>query len=438
MITVTKKKGRPTARYRMANGTEVQGLSRKADGRWKVSATGQTFVEPDEGRAVARFHAMTKKSPFMLAISSTATMPMSEAVEAVERFGQSPIKITLDENGKLVFSREADEDAMYRWMRDEILTRPELCAKRTGIEALGYLNQLKRPTASPKLTELGALYAGKTGLSSNEVSRSKLFWKEFVSALATVGVETVRELNHDAVHIYESKVEASKLSPKSILHRYRKIRTIFAYAIKRGKASEDCRKALDICAMLEVKEHTTLAPKPITPEQFWKIHSEVTKSGDTTFAAIMLTALNACMYPGEIACLKWDEVNLKAGELVTRRPKTGVSRVCMLWPEVTTALKKLPKQGDAIFHTKVRSYTVFSVGDKFEKYRDAAGVSDEVTFSAIRDAAFTSSCRSSSLDKARVLAGHRLPGATDHYVQRNPGFVKEACEAIRKQFYSNQ
>src|SRR4051794_20277619 len=57
--TPSKKRGRPAAIFRMRDGTPVAGLLRRADGRWKVSATGQTFMEPDEARAVDRFREMT-------------------------------------------------------------------------------------------------------------------------------------------------------------------------------------------------------------------------------------------------------------------------------------------------------------------------------------------------------------------------------------------
>src|SRR5436190_22131413 len=53
-----RKRGRPQARHRMADGKEILGLTRRPDGRWRVSATGETFTEPDEKLAVARFLAI--------------------------------------------------------------------------------------------------------------------------------------------------------------------------------------------------------------------------------------------------------------------------------------------------------------------------------------------------------------------------------------------
>jgi hypothetical protein len=62
-----RKKGRPAAFHRMADGTKVDGLSRLSDGRWKVSPfDGQAkpikFVEEEERLAVARYHAIRDKA----------------------------------------------------------------------------------------------------------------------------------------------------------------------------------------------------------------------------------------------------------------------------------------------------------------------------------------------------------------------------------------
>lgn len=56
--------------------------------------------------------------------------------------------------------------------------------------------------------------------------------------------------------------------------------------------------------------------------------------------------------------------------------------------------------------------------------------------SVIRDATFSIACESGSLEAAKALAGHRLPGVTDHYLKRNVRFVTVACNAARDAFYS--
>lgn len=244
--------------------------------------------------------------------------------------------------------------------------------------------------------------------------------------MKAVEVATVRELNHDHVEKYEAAVRGEGLAPKSILHRFRKIRTVFSYAIKRGKGIEDCRRALDMTAMLEVPDHTPLDPKPITPAQFQAVHKAAVDAGDSTYAALLMLSLNCAMYASEAGAIKWEEIDLSAASLVTRRPKTGVSRIACLWPETVRAIKKLPRRGDYVFNTRVRSYTTFSGLAHWRKYRDAAELPEELKFSSIRDGSYTVAL-GVSLEQAKLLAGHRMSGSTDHYVRRNPEMVKSVC-----------
>src|SRR5690606_22247894 len=109
---------------------------------------------------------------------------------------------------------------------------------------------------------------------------------------------------------------------------------------------EHCRKALDVLTMLEVKNAHPLDPKPISVSDFWEIHSQAIKAGDHCFAALMLTALNGALYGGEVAAVRWDEIDFETGGFVSRRSKTGVSRIAVLWPEVLKAVAPLPRMRD--------------------------------------------------------------------------------------------
>jgi integrase len=464
MVTITKKAGRPKHIHRTANGTQIVGLMRLKDGRWRASGPEKfTFSEADEGRAVARFYEWQSRQQNTKLLIPAATArsgdaegvrraitavvkpakrkPFSAIEEWHEAFvpalyptgGTTPLRLEVTDDGRLLFyDKPINADAFWPWLAQLLLKQGQLAAKMTGIEQLGYLGIVERPAPSPTLDEIGKLYAKKQGLSANEASRSRLFWKEFCEA---VGVTTVRELTHDLVHVYENKILSSKYSPKSILHRVRKVRTILAHGVKRGKGVEDCRRALDCTAGIEVKKAQPLDPKPIEVATFWKMYRAATDAGDATFAAMMLAALNCAMYAGEVAALRWEEIDLKAAELVTRRPKTGVSRVAIIWPETVKALKALPRVGEFVFNTKVRSYTVFSVLEKWRVYREALKLPADVVFGQIRDASYSIACRSSNLDQARILAGHRLPGMADSYVRRRPDFVKDACLAIHEAFH---
>jgi hypothetical protein len=107
----------------------------------------------------------------------------------------------------------------------------------------------------------------------------------------------------------------------------------------------------------------------------------------------------------------------------------------VLWPETVKAIRGLPRRNEWVFNTRVRSFTIYSVVAHWVRYRRAAGVSDEVTFAWIRDAAYTTGS-DVAVHQATVLAGHRLPGVSDNYLRRHPRFVADACAAIHRQFFT--
>jgi hypothetical protein len=59
LSTTPRKRGRPLARYRCADGAEISELTRRADGRWRIAATEETFYEPDENPAIGLPNLLT-------------------------------------------------------------------------------------------------------------------------------------------------------------------------------------------------------------------------------------------------------------------------------------------------------------------------------------------------------------------------------------------
>lgn len=395
-------------------------------------------MEPDEDLAVQRF-LKAANADSNLGKLKTHPDALSLAWDIYDRSmaarlqGQPLLSYTVEKgaggNGWSVVDDHLSPD-QWQYLRRTLIDHPKWVAQKVGLEQVGWLPDLKRPTESPKLTDLMEVYAGKPGITSEEIARCRRFWKEFVEI---VGIQTLRELEHEHVEKYEAAITDKDLAAKSIKHRYTRVRTVIAYAMRRGKGQEDCRRALDKLAMLEVEDVNTLNPNPIKPADFWKVHAAAGKAGDTAFAALMLFALNAALYPSEVGAVRWEDVDLGRAEFSTRRNKTKVPRVATLWPETIDALKAMPRDRATIFNTKVQQYSRMSIHRDWTVHRTEAKVKDGITFGMIRDAAFTIGCQE-SLDQARVLAGHRLPGAVDHYVLRNAQFVKRACDAIRAAF----
>jgi integrase len=432
---MASKRGRKAKDHKCTwDGRTINGLYRKPNGVWRVRATGQEFTEPDERQAVARFEALARHRKPMVDLPLPPGLGPEQAVAARNAAGARKVLARIRRGQPVEYSVQIGGDEFFAGMRKLILDEPLRCARMTGIEWLAYGPELKRPAKAASLELLGKTYFDFSELSLNELSRSKCFWKEFVKVANTLDVTSVDGVNHELAHKYEAAVAAKRLSPKSKLHRYRKVRGILHFNIRRGNSIDHCRQALDVLAMLRVKGANPIDPTPISVDDFWAIYNEATNAADATFATLMLTALNAAHYGGEVGGLRWDEVDLDTGGYVSRRPKTGVSRIAVLWPQIRKAMKKLDRVREQIFCTRFRSYTVYSVGDRFEKYRDAAKVDKKVTFSWIRDAAYSTAMQATSFEQAEMLAGHRLPGTADAYLRRNPMLVRDACGAIRKAF----
>jgi len=173
-----------------------------------------------------------------------------------------------------------------------------------------------------------------------------------------------------------------------------------------------------------------LNPHPIALEDFQRLY----RAADDPMRAILLLALNACMYGGEVVALNWSDIDLTNSTLVSTRPKTGVVRVAVLWPETVAALGRIPRRSDSLFLSADGDpHTYQSLYKVYKSLRRKARVGS-VQFSQIRDGAYTAAVEAGvSLDVCRLLAGHAT-GISDHYVKRRPTMVAEACRAIRDHY----
>jgi hypothetical protein len=191
----------------MADGTEIDGLGRMSDGRWKVSPfPGQPkairFVEEDERLAVARFNAMRSA-----AARETVNVPT-----------RLEFQRSKNPNSSLMFFTSSTPSASFwPWLRKLIIRQPKLVALKTGIEQIAWLSDLAEPAPSPRLKEVGEeYYRRKTDLSEKESNKVEATWKDFTRA---TGAATLRELTPGRVAKWGAKVRAEKPAPKTIGHR---------------------------------------------------------------------------------------------------------------------------------------------------------------------------------------------------------------------------
>jgi hypothetical protein len=98
----------------------------------------------------------------------------------------------------------------WSWMRRQILDRPQWVAKMVGIEQIGWLNDLPKPTISPKLAEVGTLYIEKPKITPNRKAKAKIFWREFCEC---VEVEALGDIAQERIVKYHDMVREAGGSP---------------------------------------------------------------------------------------------------------------------------------------------------------------------------------------------------------------------------------
>lgn len=68
--------------------------------------------------------------------------------------------------------------------------------------------------------------------------------------------------------------------------------------------------------------------------------------------AMILLGLNCGFGPTDCAELQWENLDLEAGRVYFPRPKTGVDRNFILWPQTVQVLRAVAVRGEFVFYTK--------------------------------------------------------------------------------------
>jgi len=455
MISTTKRRrGRRQVDYPGPDGQKVIGLSRRPkDGRWRIIGTDITYTEPDERMAIARFRQWEAEQAGQggeISIPTATIDSQGKVSGSLPPDQENPIsdggvflppnyakrtpavpKLRIEVAGDVLEFRGhiIPASVFGPWLRKLILRRPQYVSELTGIEQLAYLADMKPPELSATLEEVGSLYFSNAKISENWLAKSRQFWAEF---LAIVGTNRLRDLTQDAIIRYGDQVKGAGNAPTYARQRFGAIKAILNYPPKRGKWAEDAKRAVALCAALVLPRKSATDPRPIDPAEFRKLLD----AADTQMQALLLLALNCCMYGGEVAALNWSDIDLAKATLVTERSKTGIVRIAALWPRTLKALKGLPrrKDVDALFLTEAGTQASYLIINRaFKKLRKVAKL-PAVQFSQIRDGGYTAAVEAGTdLNLCRLLAGHAT-GIADHYVKRRPNMVAPACQAIAKAY----
>lgn len=411
MGKTTKKTGRKQRHFISAGGKIIEGLSRMPDGRWRVIGTQVRFTEPDEERAIERFHKLA--DPFAEA----------KAKYGVISFQGSPADQL--SKGFVVL----DDARMWRWIGQQIRARPKWVAGKTGIEQISYLSDLKPPKPLPSFKELEEIWRKHSTAGKEQIRKVLAAWGDFKKTALVAGIE---DITPEVCIAFRDAVYQRNHSGKSQLNLFSRIRRLLSFAKSRAIAVGAITEALNNLSLLIPSDTTvSLDPNPIEVTEF----ASLLKHANGDDRAMVLLMLNCAMYLQEVIDLKWSDIH--NGCLTAHRKKTGKCvRVAVLWPDTVQAVNSLKKRGEYLFvASHGKQIGIKGAELRFRNLRDAAGI-PHVTSSQLRDGAYTAAVEANvNQQLCQLLVGHRT-GIADHYVKRKPSMVEPACKAIRKHYLS--
>jgi integrase len=406
MTTQLKRRGRKEKPHQRPDGTYVNGLRKRPDGRWVIIATGKMFTEPNEEKAIEKFYQL---------------QPSSEpAVAVIKRLSGDAIHFN-------------DKKQMWHYFADELQANPKRVAELTGLPTLQWFKSYHAPEDLPTLKEIKANWKTHAKCASGQVKKVTRAWEDFEK---TTGIKGVDEITAAIAVKFQDDVHGRGLAGKQQQHIFTGIRRMLSFARSRAMAVDAMTKALGYLKLMAPSESTkNIDPQPISVAD-WKALLEVATGEDR---AMLLMMLNAALYAGEVTRVAWDEI--KDNTFVSRRKKKGeFIRCATLWPETVEALNALDRSGPNVFtalggRSKGNRLKKDGAFNRFRALRKAAKLPN-VQASHLRDGAYSAAVAANiTLPLCQLLAGHAT-GMSDNYVLGSPEMVAPACEAVRKKYMS--
>ena len=235
-----------------------------------------------------------------------------------------------------------------------------------------------------------------------------------------VGHKEVTELHH-------------ALSAKPIManHVVDTLSRIYNAAEDRGQipeASNPCRQV--------VKYRERKRERFLTDEEFRRLgrvldEAETCKGVSVhAVAAMRLLLLTGCR-KGEILNLRWDQVDLEAGELRLPDTKTG-PRTITLSPEATTVLSRIVRLPDNPFVIpgKIKGKAMRNLNDPWDIVCERAGLEDMRLHDCRHSYASRALALGESLPMIGRLLGHTQVETTARYAHLAQDSVRDAAERV--------
>jgi integrase len=437
----------------------VPGLARDVDARWRIVTgphAGKRWSDFDERRAVGKAKQLLGLDNPTTAIEVrlgdlAANLPddfddlsprqvdqlsdIFDAANAVEpdyegtseTVPSAPIRLRIPDS------------ILWPWLRQEIADRPVEFFRKAGL-AEWATKAMFTPLPKKPIT-IQQVVDNYTQRSPSDRYRKNRVIGVFKFLVRETRATMLLELTVETLLKFREKVETSTTlrtggSCKAI---FGTIKSAIAFAARCGMDPVQIRTTLDCCKVLwTAKKESQVNPRPISRADFHKL---LNASKGKHWNPYVILGLNLCMTLGELVALKWESFDLAARTFATIRNKTQDSRIpraAVLWDESLAALKGIKRKGPYVFTSSHGTrFNRNTLNNNFRRFATKAGLPN-ITFSHIRDGAYTAAMRSAGCEKVgRVLAGHSAAGYEDNYVLRDPECVRPACDAVYLAYFGH-
>lgn len=433
---------RPFKPYQTTYNGIIPGLYRGTDKRWRIIETGERFREENERKAIRRFYeTMAKLHPVDVQIQAVVYQGDPKAdTDLIQFLNASGVDLTegvhtIDAAARTITATlPAPREILIPWLQSMIDEKPEQLATMIGRPELAKLADLPERQAPLKLSAIIETYRiHSAGKDASKTLAIKCLTR-LITFIDPVRQLTLADLTTERLLAFRSKMETEIVGTNTRLGVYAKIKTVIGFGRKMGMNAAQIAKALDNCKVLWTAEQPPAPqPKPISREDYHRLLNAAT-GRNSKWRLWLLLGLNCAMYLSEVSLIKWDEVNMTNATFAAIRVKTEkhrIPRAATLWAETMEEIKTLSRTASPYLFTSPTGthYQANGLVNQFQKFAAKAGVTG-VTFSHLRDGAYTAAIRSAPEATARVLAGHVAPGLEDSYVLRSPEIVRPACEAV--------
>ena len=286
-----------------------------------------------------------------------------------------------------------------------------------------------RRAVGPRLADMAARYMDEyLALHCKPATmriRSAAIFRHIVPRLGNLRIGAVRRRHVAALH---QRLAATPVQANNVIIT---LSQIYAKAQDWGIIAEGTNPCRHVALYRQRRRERFLTETEF--RRLGRVLDEAPANGGATpeaIAAIRLLILTGCRR-GEILGLRWEDVNLKAGELRLRDTKTG-PRMVPLSPAALRLLADLPRAagGEWVIPGRKPGAHMVRLGSAWRLLRKRAGL-DDVRLHDLRHS-FASSALAlgESLPMIARLLGHRQIASTVRYAHLARSSVHEAAARV--------